>query len=88
MTVNTFMSISLNPLLIVPSIDEGVCMHNKYSQFKHEKSFGVSMLNVMQQELLSDFARQNELIDGVHLIVQSGVPVIEGALAKLSCESV
>lgn len=46
------------------------------------------MLNDSQQDLSLYFARQKELTDGVELIDQSGVPVIEVALAKLSCETV
>lgn len=85
MTVNAFMSISLDPMLIAVSIDEGASMFDK---FKREKAFGVSMLKDSQQDLSLYFAGQKELADGVELIDQSGVPVIEGALAILSCETV
>lgn len=85
MTVNAFMSISLNPMLIAVSIDEGASM---YDNFKREKSFGVSMLNDSQRDLSLYFAKQKELENGVELIDQSGVPVIEGALTTLSCETV
>lgn len=83
MTVNAFMSISLDPMLIAVSIDEGATMYDK---FKQKQSFGISMLRDSQKELSSYFARQIDLDYEVQLIDQSGVPVVDNALANLSCE--
>lgn len=85
MTVNAFMSISLNPMLIAVSIDERASMYDK---FKEQKSFGVSMLKESQEDLSSYFARQKELDYEINFIDQSNVPVIDDALANLSCEVV
>ncbi|HZW69198.1 MAG TPA: flavin reductase family protein [Pseudogracilibacillus sp.] len=85
MTVNAFMSLSLDPMLVAVSIDERASM---YDNFKSKKSFGISMLSESQQELSSYFARQIELDYDVKFLDQAGVPVIEGALANLSCETV
>jgi len=85
MTVNAFMSLSLDPMLVAVSIDETASM---YDNFKSEKSFGISMLSESQEELSSYFARQIEIDYDVKFLDQSGVPVIEGALANLSCETI
>lgn len=86
MTVNAFMSISLEPMLIAVSIDEGASMYDK---FNDQKSFGVSLLKDDQKDLSSYFARQIDLAeDEVDFVDQSGVPVINKALANLSCEIV
>src|SRR5699024_205585 len=85
MTVNAFMSLSLDLMLVAVSIDERARMSDN---FKSKKSFGISMLSESQQELSSYFARQIELDYDVKFLDQAGVPVIEGALANLSCETV
>src|SRR5690625_4601674 len=82
MTVNAFMSISLDPMLIAVSIDEKASM---YEQLKQNELFGVSMLNEHQQDLSLYFAKQTDLNNRVEFINQSGAPVIEDALAKLTC---
>jgi|SRR5699024_2169328 len=85
MTVNAFMSISLDPMLVAVSIDEGASMYDKLTV---QQSFGISMLNETQEDLSLYFARQKELDYDVNFIEQSRVPVIKDALAKLSCEVV
>lgn len=83
MTVNAFMSISLNPTLIAVSIDKRASMYDKLQEIKQ---FGVSILRDNQQYLSQYFAKQIELDDPVSFIEQSGIPVLEDALVKLSCE--
>jgi len=83
MTINAFMSISLDPMLISISIGEGASMYDKLPQVK---SFGVSMLSENQQDLSLYFAKQKELDYEVEFFEQSGVPVLKNALANLSCE--
>lgn len=83
MTVNAFMSISLEPMLIAVSIDESASM---YDRFKEGASFGVSMLKDSQKDLSLYFARQLELDEAVSLVDQSGVPVVDQALATLTCK--
>lgn len=86
MTVNAFMSVSLDPMLVAVSIDEMATMYNKLKKGVH---FGVSMLNENQKELSQYFARQIVLSeDTFEFIDQSGVPVIKDALANVSCEIV
>lgn len=85
MTVNAFMSISLDPMLIAISIDEGASMYDK---FNIDTIFGLSILKDHQEDLSTYFARQKELDYNVKFIEQSKVPVIDDALAKLSCQVV
>lgn len=83
MTVNAFMSISLNPKLIAVSIDENAGMYDK---LKNTTKFGVSMLKEEQKDLSMIFARQKEKDRVIEFIVRDDVPVIKDALATLSCE--
>jgi len=83
MTVNAFMSISLNPKLIAVSIDENAGMYDK---LKNTTKFGVSMLKEEQKDLSMIFARQKEKDREIEFIVRDDVPVIKDALATLSCE--
>lgn len=83
MTVNAFMSISLNPKLIAVSIDENAGMYDK---LKNTTKFGVSMLKEEQRDLSMIFARQKEKDRVIEFIVRDDVPVIKDALATLSCE--
>src|SRR5699024_9851370 len=57
MTVNAFMSISLDPKLVAISIDESATMYNILPQ---TKQFGVSILRKEQKDLAMIFAKQKE----------------------------
>lgn len=80
MTVNAFMSLSLNPKLIAISIDERAFM---YDRLQKSERFGISILHESQQDLSMIFARQKE--GNVEFIDQGGVPVLAHTLATLSC---
>jgi|SRR5690625_181331 len=82
MTVNAFMSISLDPKLIAISIDEHASMYDKLNR---TEKFGVSILSEEQQDLSMVFARQKKQDTPINFIEQDGVPVLEEALATLSC---
>lgn len=83
MTVNAFMSISLEPKLIAISIDEKANMYNKLEQ---TWKFGVSILSEEQKDLSLIFAKQKEKDREIPIVMQDGVPVIEGSMATLSCD--
>lgn len=83
MTVNAFMSISLNPKLIAISIDERASMYHK---LKQTEKFGVSILSEEQKDYSMIFARQKEKDRDISFFDQDGVPVLENALATLSCK--
>src|SRR5690625_2629564 len=62
MTVNAFMSVSLNPKLIAISIDEKATMYNILQE---TNSFGVSMLRDDQQDVSMVFAKQKDGNDDI-----------------------
>jgi len=82
MTVNAFMSISLDPKLIAISIDENASM---YTKLQETKRFGISILKEEQKEISMIFAKQMERDREIQYTFQDGVPVIEDTLATISC---
>jgi len=83
MTVNAFMSISLEPKLIAISIDHTASMYDKLMK---ADTFGVSVLKDNQQDYSMIFARQKEADGPIPFEYLDGVPVIENSLAALSCK--
>lgn len=83
MTVNAFMSVSLQPKLIAISIDEKASMYNKLQKLER---FGVSILNENQKELSMIYAGQQEKVSESAYDYLDGAPVIKNALANLSCQ--
>lgn len=82
MTVNAFMSVSLSPKLIAISIDENASM---YHILKEKKAFGLSILSEEQMILSKVYAKQLEAKEKIPFIQLNGVPVLQDALAALSC---
>jgi flavin reductase (DIM6/NTAB) family NADH-FMN oxidoreductase RutF len=83
MTVNAFMSVSLDPKLIAVSIDEKASMYNK---LQNTEKFGISMLAEDQKDLSMICARQMEKDREIPYTRLDGVPVIEDSIAVLSCK--
>lgn len=83
MTVNSFMSISLDPKLIAISIDEQASM---YEILQASDTFGISVLKDSQEDLSKIFARQIKKDRAINYIIQDGVPVIDDTLAMISCQ--
>lgn len=83
MTANAFISVSLDPPLILVSVDQKASMHEKLKESGH---FGVSILNEDQKALSMHFAKQ-QLLDSIddHVEKLGGQPVIKNALAKMAC---
>jgi flavin reductase (DIM6/NTAB) family NADH-FMN oxidoreductase RutF len=88
MTANAFASVSLSPLLILICVDHRAHM----LPFLHrEERFGVSVLKEHQQAISEFFAQpgQNEDVeDRLNIRFRrspSGIPMLEGTLAQLSC---
>jgi flavin reductase (DIM6/NTAB) family NADH-FMN oxidoreductase RutF len=86
LTVNSFASVSLNPLLVV------VCLDNRLTglpSFKDSKRFGVSILSEAQEELSRLFAKKDSerpstiFFEGSH-----GLPLLRHSLGCLECETV
>ncbi|WP_017728830.1 flavin reductase family protein [Halalkalibacterium ligniniphilum] len=85
MTANAFMSVSLQPKLVVVSIREQAHM---LEQIKKSQKYAVNILASDQQELSINFAGQiKEKID-VSFDRLNGLPVLKGSLAQVTCEVV
>ncbi|MFP5110388.1 flavin reductase family protein [Neobacillus sp. C211] len=83
MTANAFMSVSLDPKLIVISIGEKAKILNK---IKESKIFTVNILAADQQELSMIFAGQLKEHKEVVFDRLDGKPVLSGAVAQIACE--
>ncbi|WP_318503531.1 flavin reductase family protein [Bacillus sp. T3] len=82
MTANAFMSVSLKPMLVVVSIGERAQMLEK---IRSSKKFAVNILARGQQELSMLFAGQTKEKRDVSFARLGDVPVIDGALANVTC---
>lgn len=82
MTVNAFMSVSLDPKLIAISIDEKAKMYDK---LKETQQFGVSILAEEQMDLSKIFAKQIPNDREIKYVLRDGIPVLQDSLATLSC---
>jgi flavin reductase (DIM6/NTAB) family NADH-FMN oxidoreductase RutF len=86
LTVNSFTSVSLNPLLVL------VCLDNHLSglqAFRDSKHFGVSILSEHQEDLSRMFAKKDgERPSSIYFEGKSGMPLLKNALAIMECETV
>lgn len=86
LTVNSFTSVSLDPLLVL------VCFDNRLtslSHFKHSKKFGVSILSEHQESLSQMFAKKDSVRPPeIYFEGPAGQPLLRDALAHMECETV
>ncbi|MCJ7841753.1 flavin reductase family protein [Lederbergia sp. NSJ-179] len=82
MTANAFMSISMNPKLIVISVRKQSSM---LDLLKQSKFFSVNVLASNQKDVSAYFANQLKELE-VEFARLDGKPVIKGAIAQVSCE--
>ncbi|MGE7762169.1 flavin reductase family protein [Peribacillus sp. NPDC097895] len=83
MTANAFMSVSLNPKLVVISLAEKAQMLEK---IKKSKTFSVNILSDDQRELSMIFAGQLKEHEEVVFERLDGKPVIPSAVAQIACK--
>ncbi|GGC75799.1 flavin reductase [Thalassobacillus devorans] len=83
MTANAFMSVSLDPKLIVISVKEDAKMLDRIKESNH---FSVNVLSCEQQEESMIFAGQKQPEEEFQFDYLEGVPVVRNALVQLSCE--
>jgi flavin reductase (DIM6/NTAB) family NADH-FMN oxidoreductase RutF len=83
MTANAFMSVSLDPKLVVISIGEKARILEK---IKQSKTFSVNILAADQQGLSMIFAGQLKEHREVEFDRLDGKPVLNGAVAQIACE--
>lgn len=84
MTANAFLSVSLDPPLVLVSVDHRATMHRI---LRATGRYGVSVLAEGQENLSNHFAGRT--IDGLHIrfVERLGVPLLEGALAYFVVEA-
>jgi flavin reductase (DIM6/NTAB) family NADH-FMN oxidoreductase RutF len=84
LTVNSFTSVSLDPLLVL------VCFDNRLSSlahFNHSKKFGVSILSEHQEEHSRMFAKKDSVRpQEIYFEGTEGQPLLRDALACMECE--
>jgi flavin reductase (DIM6/NTAB) family NADH-FMN oxidoreductase RutF len=86
LTVNSFASVSLDPLLVLWSIDHKV---SSIEAFKNSGKFAVHILAGNQTELCKIFASKNvdRFASCQWSLSSLDLPTIEGAFAVLECET-
>ncbi len=88
-TVSSFASLSLNPLLVTVSVSR---TSQLIGYVRSRRAFAVSVLASGQQQVAAHFARSGRRPEpgGFHSVAagaqQTGVPVIEGCLSWFDCE--
>ena len=85
MTVNSFAAVSLEPALVLWSIQN---TSKFFSEFTECDRYGISVLRDSQEALSNRYARSLEhtIDDGDCFVDSNGVPLIQGALATFSCK--
>lgn len=83
MTVNSFNSVSLDPPLILWSLDNSSTHHDDF-----KNGFVVNVLSAEQKSLCNQFAKSDETMRFEGVDYQSGAtghPIIKGCLASFEC---
>jgi flavin reductase (DIM6/NTAB) family NADH-FMN oxidoreductase RutF len=85
MTVNSFASVSLDPPLVLWSLQKD---SELAAAWDATSVFAVNVLNSSQQDLSNLYARKNEhdLQVDHYFMGEAGVPVIKDAVASFECE--
>ena len=85
MTVNSLTSVSLVPPLLLVCIDHQATMHDILLA---ERRFAANMLSAPQEALARRFAgKHDHRFDGIgYRLSESGLVLLDGALAHLECE--
>lgn len=81
MTANGFMSVSLDPLLVLVSIARSARMHDL---LEASGSYGVSVLSERQQQLSNHFAGRPDPAREITFDAGAGVPLLRGALVQVA----
>jgi flavin reductase (DIM6/NTAB) family NADH-FMN oxidoreductase RutF len=85
MTVNSFASVSLDPPLILWSLQNDSELFAAFEQTRH---FGVNILRASQQDLSNQYAKKGDhLLSPEHFEEgSSGVPVMPATMVSMECE--
>jgi len=85
LTANAFTSVSLNPPLLLISVDKKA---ESYAHFEQSKVFTVNILSDEQETLSRKFAVSGgDKFQGVaYQMGANGVPILDGTLAYIECK--
>ena len=85
MTVNSFASVSLDPPLVLWSLQNNSEM---FDVWERASTFGVNILRADQQDLSNLYARKGDhLLEADHFVAGiTGVPVLPDSLVSMECE--
>jgi flavin reductase (DIM6/NTAB) family NADH-FMN oxidoreductase RutF len=85
LTVNSFTSVSLDPVLVLVCFDRHL---SSLQAFTGSKRFGVSMLSQEQEDISRLFAKKDsERPESLYFEGKSGMPLIRNAIAVMECET-
>lgn len=85
MTANSFSSVSLDPPLVLWSLQSG---SDIYDTFASPRRYAINVLSNEQMDLSNQYARKGDhaLDPGHYSIGRHGAPVIRNALVSFECE--
>ncbi len=85
LTVNSFASVSLDPPLILWSLQNDSEM---YEAFEQSSRFGVNILRTQHQDLSNQYAKKDDhALSADHFeIGASGVPIMPATMVSMECE--
>ncbi|RLQ20409.1 flavin reductase [Seongchinamella sediminis] len=85
MTANSFSSVSLDPPLVLWSLQNGSDVYQAYAS---PRRFAINVLNDQQMDLSNQYARKGDhILDPAHFRQgRHGAPIIRGALVSFECE--
>lgn len=84
LTANSFSSVSLDPPLVLWSLQNNSDVFDIYSKAEH---YAINVLSDGQQDLSTRYARKGDhlLEEGHYQLGETGAPLIDGALLSLEC---
>ena len=85
LTANSFSSVSLDPPLVLWSLQNNSDVYDIYSSSRY---FGINVLASEQESLSNQYARkgEHEIDPAHHRVGEHGAPIIHDALVSFECE--
>jgi len=85
-TVNSFSSLSLNPPLVLFSLDK---KSSSLSKFTKAKSIGINILSKQQKNISIYFSKKNNNWGDIkYYLSKNHIPMIDNSLVNLSCKRI
>ena len=82
-TINSFSSLSLNPPLVLFSLDK---KSSKLEIFNSSKKISINILSKKQELISHNFAKKNPDWNGIEIeLLKNGNPIIKNCIANLDC---